>query len=226
MAFASPAFVAYTENITFDASGLTQNKPAGVAQGDVLVSAVYASCTRGTLAAPAGWTRIGRGTLDFGGATIGEADAWWKVAGASEPSTYAWTGSAVTDCGVVMAAFRNIDAAAIGGAGQTPRRTVYSPCNSDMLPAGNFRVIRPQTLFVGASINGDAGLPSGWTRANGAGMFIQIAYKLVSAAGDYDSGVWTPATGAGEENISSWLMLPPVPFVPAVVGPYRRRRAA
>src|SRR5574338_1038351 len=67
-------------------TSLTVSKPTGTTTNDVLVAAVT---VRGapTITAPSGWTLI---RSDASGTALSQA-LYRKVAGGSEPSSYAWT---------------------------------------------------------------------------------------------------------------------------------------
>ncbi len=65
--------------------------PSGTAAGDLLIAAVATDGnTRGSLAAPPGWTVI---TVDRRGNAV-TLGVWWKIAGASEPADhqFSWSG--------------------------------------------------------------------------------------------------------------------------------------
>ncbi len=77
-----------TNNWTY----VTVTAPAGISSGDLLIAAVATDGgTSTTIAAPAGWTLLDRGSDSLNRVTLG---VWWKLAGASEPSSYTftWTG--------------------------------------------------------------------------------------------------------------------------------------
>lgn len=65
------------------------SKPSGTASGDVLIGIVGQLVTN-TITPPSGWTSI---ELESADANI-RLQAWYKVAGGSEPSTYTWSVSA------------------------------------------------------------------------------------------------------------------------------------
>ena len=70
------------------ASTLTINKPAGTLQNDVLVAFVSDGITGVLVTAPAGWSLIVEGNNTAGGGT--HQAVFYKVAGASEPASYAF----------------------------------------------------------------------------------------------------------------------------------------
>jgi len=83
-------FEAFTEAAD-NGTSLAINKPTGTVVGDLLVAAVATDGNTTASLAAAGWTVVN--VADQGGAvTFG---VWWKLAGASESSTYSftWSGS-------------------------------------------------------------------------------------------------------------------------------------
>jgi hypothetical protein len=71
------------------ATSVTVDKPSGTAEGDLLLAQV--KLTPRTVTGPSGWQRL-LPEPSF----AGYPDYWYKVAGASEPSTYQWTWSGGT----------------------------------------------------------------------------------------------------------------------------------
>jgi hypothetical protein len=93
------------------ASGSTWviDAPTGVAEGDVLV-VVLSGNSSGFLdfSAPLGWTRIGGGGI---GDSFVEIDAFYKIAGASEPSTYSFSLDVAAPGVSSMARYTGVDTA-------------------------------------------------------------------------------------------------------------------
>lgn len=91
-----------------DGSGvITIDKPTGVAEGDVLVA--YLHTSSGSLTSndslfSALWATSGNGGF--------QSTGWYRIAGASEPSTYSWTRETTSSAsvqGATMVAFRGLD---------------------------------------------------------------------------------------------------------------------
>lgn len=92
----APTAVAYQSfaetKASADVSAIAITKASGVVAGDLLIAALAIDGNViSTVSAPAGWTLVSR--LQSGSA-VG-LGVWWKIAGASEPGTYAfsWTGT-------------------------------------------------------------------------------------------------------------------------------------
>lgn len=104
------SLVAASSNPTFraaaNAASLTCNKPTGTQEGDILIAYVNDEGNH-TLTPPDGsWSTIinqqnSSSALRFA--------AFWKLAGASEPSTYTWTITGATYTEIDIAAFYNVD---------------------------------------------------------------------------------------------------------------------
>jgi hypothetical protein len=93
MAIAFVAASAYASG----ASNVVISKPAGTANGNLLIAFVAVQDTGGTTRSSvntlAGWTAIVNATSATNGGSFTNIYAFWKVA-ASEPSTYTWVGTA------------------------------------------------------------------------------------------------------------------------------------
>ena len=84
------------------ANSLAAAKPAGTVEGDLLIATVSHDIGTGTLGAPGApddWTLIEPATP---GSEQMRTRSWYRVAGASEPSTYTFTSTAITDPMIVQ----------------------------------------------------------------------------------------------------------------------------
>lgn len=104
-------------SLGISASPVTVNKPSGVVSGDLLVSILYFQNTAGgqnvygVFTNPSGWTTAGSDAQGFGNSHAGTGFAQsmhvsWKVAGASEPTSYSWiftlgSGAAYIDAAIL-----------------------------------------------------------------------------------------------------------------------------
>jgi hypothetical protein len=78
---------------TANNTNVTVNTPAGTGAGNLLVAAVITDgSTSASIAAPAGWTLINRGSDSSNQVTMG---VWWRLAVAGEPAnhTFSWIGN-------------------------------------------------------------------------------------------------------------------------------------
>jgi hypothetical protein len=89
-----PVAAAATAGAESTSGTLTINKPAGTVQGDLLIAAFAVGNTVATLA---GWTPL---RADANG-SIDNSQLFYKVAGATEPASYAWGFSSALASGVI-----------------------------------------------------------------------------------------------------------------------------
>ncbi len=136
---AGPVFEAFTEaGLGSDGTSLAINKPAGTAEGDLLIAAVATDGNnKSSLAPPAGWNII---TVEdsSGGVTFG---VWWKLAGAAEGGSYTFNWSAGEQAyGWIMrfsghdpASPINIAASGLGSSKAPPSPAVISTVDSTLI---------------------------------------------------------------------------------------------
>lgn len=126
------AFVAAANNATLTASSLAVNVPAGTAAGHVMVAVITirtGNSVDNAITAPAGWTLV-HAAYDQGSPGV-RTGVYWRLAGASEPSSYTWTfasanepcGSILTYSGVHTTSPVHAQAADVQGTGSTTRTT-------------------------------------------------------------------------------------------------------
>jgi hypothetical protein len=90
------------------ASGsLTISKPVGTLEDDVLVASISVRPNTPTISAPAGWILVRR--VNNGNSNASSLAVYYKVAGASEPSSYTWTFSSSSGSAGGIAAFSGVD---------------------------------------------------------------------------------------------------------------------
>lgn len=84
-------------------NSLAVSLPAGVVEGDLLLAHLAIDDDAPTFTPPAGWTQLL--AVDSGGATPVTSATFWRIAGASEPTsvTFSWAGSAETGVGGIVA---------------------------------------------------------------------------------------------------------------------------
>src|SRR5882672_11583107 len=83
----TPAFRSAASATTTGAT-LTITKPSGVAANDVLIASIGLTPSSATLTPPSGWTLVRR--TNNAGPTSNSLAVYSKVAGGSEPASYAW----------------------------------------------------------------------------------------------------------------------------------------
>ena len=115
------------------------NKPSGVATGDLLLAALDVRRAP-NITAPAGWTLI-RTTTN--GTTMRQA-VYYRIATASEPSSYRWTFSDTRSAAATILAYR-------GAAAATPvnASTGRTNASSTSVVANSVTTTVPNALLVG-----------------------------------------------------------------------------
>jgi Calcineurin-like phosphoesterase len=124
-------------------------KPAGAAQGDLLLAVVgHQSGAATSMNPPTGWTAVPN--TDYSDLNNARIHAWYKVAGTSEPSSYTFTltGSGQAISGGILAITGASGAPINASLGQvTPTHTLF-------LAAPSITTTAPRTLLVyGGVIN-------------------------------------------------------------------------
>ena len=187
--YQSQASAAPTSGIT-----ITVNKPSGTVEGDVLVAMISVKAGVDlTINPPAGWTAVGQANTAIVSIRTG---VWYKVAGASEGGSYAWTSTqTISDATGLILRYAPqspttppgvIDASAMGSA--------VSPAVAPSLTATE----NADTLIALFSTNGTPGsTPSGMTQRaaiNGANSGAWAYDQQLDAPGAAGTRTWTGST--------------------------------
>jgi hypothetical protein len=140
-------------------NGTTVSKPSGVASGDLLLATLEVDADPATVSGPAGWTRL----LDTVGAPgTGQAyhtQVWWKLAGASEPASYAWTVSGGPWVDIGLQAYSGVNQASpIDVSSGRNAGTTRTPVTDAVTTSG------PNELVVALFVNFESG---SWTAGSG-----------------------------------------------------------
>ncbi|MER8030725.1 hypothetical protein ABTZ78_17400 [Streptomyces bauhiniae] len=93
-------------NSTISTTSLACNVPSGTAAGDVMVAVISRATTGSTVSTPSGWTIVPSFPVtNSNGTTL---LAFYRVASASEPASYTFTGSAQKWC-IAICTYRGVD---------------------------------------------------------------------------------------------------------------------
>lgn len=125
------SYVAGASNIAYRNPGsFTVNKPTGTVEGDTMI-AFLTNWDSAPLSSPSGWTQIN--LVDNTAATL-RSYMLYKLAGASEPSSYTWSlENADLAAGVVIQTYRGVDIAnPIGGSAVAQSTTAESLANASL----------------------------------------------------------------------------------------------
>lgn len=188
---AAPPFVAAG---TGGASG-SLPAPSGVVSGDLLVAvlSIQNVFTNDPLTGPSGWTRS---SVQY--VSGYQAEVWYKVASASEPGSYAWSGTHAGSATGRICAWRNavVDAFTAGTIGN-----YASPYTAPSVTttAADTRVIR---IFT-SELSSWSTPTSHTSRATSPGVF-DVEQSAAGASGTADS---TPSSSSpGTDQMASFTM--------------------
>lgn len=102
----APTIRAVGAGNSYSGSNSTLAKPSGVVEGDLLIAILSADGPNSTISwasrIPAGWA-IAEENLATGGTFVTHGAVAYKIAGASEPSTYAFSFGDQSGCGAIVA---------------------------------------------------------------------------------------------------------------------------
>ncbi|MDP9479045.1 MAG: hypothetical protein M3R38_25765, partial [Actinomycetota bacterium] len=212
---------ANTGNTT--ASSITINKPTGVAAGDLLLAFLtVAAGSNAVIAPPSGWTLVLR--TNDGTATAGAS--YYKVAGASEPTSYQWgfsgTGSPYGAAGGISAYTGVANAtpldASVGQAFSTASTSLTSP--AVLTSVADTLVIRVYGTRIISDTPTAITPPSGTAERyevdnsvpGGATRTAETADAAQAAAGD--TGTATAASSLSVTYVSQTIVLRPADVTP------------
>ncbi len=160
-----PVFEEFTETqVGSNAFAITIGKPAGTVAGDLLIAAVVTDDNNSSsLAAPAGWNLVhvadSSGQVTFG--------VWWKLAGASEGSSYTftWSQKGKKTYGWIMRFTGHDPVTPINTTANTSGSSAAPPSPSVTTTVNNTLILRLGGFDNGNITVGDPGL-SGHTAIN------------------------------------------------------------
>lgn len=169
-------FVATTSADIGPGTDLTITKPAGTQEGDALVVFIIDNNNQ-ELGLPAGWTKLSR----VNGFTVA-----YKMATASEPANYTFTGASSYRAGTMLAYRGGTPSLLSTGTGLTGGKTMARP---------NARILGG---FGESSLTGYGTPGSGWT-TRGQSQASNRRVYVVDGVG-LDTGLTRPNIGAGDAN--------------------------
>lgn len=173
------------------ASGtLTIGKPAGTSQGDVMVAAVAVRPSSATISA-SGWTLVRR--VDNASGNSNSLAIYYKVAGASEPTTYSFTFNTSAGAAGGIRAFTGVDLTTpidIDGGQATPSGLNHT-APSVTTRFANDLVVTSHCIASSASFTPPSGMTEAFDKASGT-----TGSGGISIEGNYQAQVAVGATGA------------------------------
>lgn len=187
------SFVASASRIAYDLTGtFVCNKPTGTVQGDTMIT-FLTNYNAAPISAPSGWTQAASVSNSSNNL---RSYIYYKLAGASEPSSYSWGLDPGLDlaAGVVIHTYRGVDIANPVGTFVTQNSTTL-----ETLASGNVNVAHADSWLIGMSSCRHAGTSacsctaaSLTERVDGSAGDTAASFSRATAT--YDSG-GTVATG-------------------------------
>jgi hypothetical protein len=219
----APGNIAYINAAEANATSGTSaqvNKPTGTVENDfmmaLLVSTIGSDTDGSTMSStPAGWTL----EHDYVQTTTSgqHVYVYWKVAGASEPSSYTWTWTSFCGWVAQITTFRGVDTASpIHAEGTVNQEISNSPMSPSITTTADNAMIWLYDITDGSVIPASGGAPSGSTWVDqtevaspGNGVGISTAYFVQASAGATGNRDWT--LDASDENSGQQYALKPAP---------------
>ena len=195
-----PAFRAANSAVA-SAGTLTITKPTGTAANDVLIASVAVTPSSVAINPPSGWTLVRR--TDNSGPTSNSLAVYYKVAGGSEPASYAWSVSGASFSVGGIQGFTGVDSASpiqVENGQSTPSATTHAT-PSITTTVANSMLVTSHAFASSNSWTPPSGMTESFDKPSGAnnatGLSIEGNRVLLAVAGA--SGAKT-ATAAGNAD--------------------------
>ncbi len=193
---------AASSSATTARADVTLARPAGLADGDVVIAQINADLRPSMKQVPAGWTSVLPSNLPIStGATV---FAYYRVVtnAATEPTTWTWELSAPQKWGAGVTAYSGVDTTTVfDGPAVTRTDTTYT-ATTITLPTTT--TTRPGAMLISGigtdSMTVGTTLTPGWTSRfqEAGGQYAELADQTLPTAGTTDTTTWTlnPARAA------------------------------
>ncbi|HSX05827.1 MAG TPA: hypothetical protein VLF69_05130 [Candidatus Saccharimonadales bacterium] len=188
------------------AASVVVNKPTGTSLGDVLIAyfTVYPGATTVTLPAPTGWTPIGSLT-SYTTADQIYSQAFYKVAGGSEPSSYTFTSTVAKPCDISVAAYTGVDtnnpvdvSSGNSGSSTTPTATAVTTTNANEM-----------LLFLTSGFSGSISSgPANMTQRASYDSTKNYTYDIVQVAASSSGAITATRSGSDSWTVNLVALKP------------------
>ena len=188
-----------------DTLTLTINKPAGTVENDIMIASIAICPNTPTITAPTGWTLIRR--TNNANANAHSLASYYRVAGASEGASYAWTFDASSGSAGGISSFYNGETTAVvdveSGANTASALTHAAPTVTTVW--ANSMIVTAHAMSSSETWTTPAGMTEAFDAASAAvpgaaGVCIEGSYVIQAAAGA--SGTKT-ATASGNADVGN-----------------------
>ena len=187
--------VASTTNGATSGTAITCSAPAGISSGDVLIGIIHNNSTPITTDNNGSTPMTKKYGLDY---AAGSAyySIWYRVAGSSEPATYAFTADASQRWSIIISAYRGVDAAIwdVEPSATTDNQDDISPFATDALTTIVDGAMIVACAFTDSSTITYTATPADSfnNRQNNSGeQVLALSDKLQTVAGVQSAVSWT-----------------------------------
>jgi len=207
-----PAFRAANSAVATGGT-LTITKPTGTAANDVLIASIAVTPSSVTITPPSGWTLVRR--LDNAGPASNSLAVYYKAAGASEPTSYAWSVTGATFGVGGIQGFTGVDTASPIHleSGQSTASSLTHATPSITTTVANAMLVTSHAFASSSSWTPPSGMTESFDKANGAanatGLTVEGSRVLLAMAGASGAKTATAAANADAGN-AHILALKPV----------------
>jgi hypothetical protein len=194
---------------------LSLSLPAGTAANDLLIAFVSCSAANQTVNPPTGWTPIANADASAGTTNV-RIRAYYRIATASEPPSYAFVESASYDLAGGMFAISGASATAPGIVAATASTSQSAACTS-VAPAVTTTVAGSLLLYSCGLGTGTttftppSGMTQAWVAASGGTYKIatEAAYAVQASAGASGGKAATVPTSWAARNVALVIAIAP-----------------
>lgn len=204
------AYQSFAEAKATTGTSLNVPKPSGTATGDLLIAALAVDGNTSTSFTATGWTLLSR----VNGNTKVGVGVWYKLAGASEPSTYSlqWTTNHEA-YGWIMRFSGVNQSTPISGFITNANKSDTPNCAATSTPVDNTMVVRILGLdnnkinIDNPGVAGHTAITADRSSTNGAAASGAAAYRRVPAKGTTGTAEFT--TTSSEEYVTFSVVIAP-----------------
>ena len=166
---------------------LTINKPTGTVQNHVMIASISVRPNTPTITAPSGWTLVRR--INNTNSRASSLAVYYKVAGASEGASYAWTFSTSTGSAGGIQTFSGVDTITPIDveSGQNTASSLNQATPNVTTTVARTMVVTAHSFATNTTWSAPSGMAEGFDVAGGSsginGQSIEANYVLQTAAG-------------------------------------------
>lgn len=187
-------------------SSLTLNKPTGTTNGDIMVAHVIVRTAGNTITAPSGWTLIQRKDSSSSISTA----SYWKLAGSSEPSSYAWSFGTSGEASGGIASYIGVDAAnPIDASNAQYNSGTSTVSNSGVTTTvANGILVYAVGITAPTTVNVPSGFTQEWTATSSTSTTSEMSDKILTTTGATGT-ISGSHNGGTNSNITHLIALKP-----------------